>query len=87
MTPSAPLPQPSLSRRQFIGVASSVGGVTLTGLGSLHLAGWLAPVVSFHADAPYLDQTGVAEPFRPRIAVGWIDGLDSEAILRLGHTL
>ncbi|MES2700142.1 MAG: twin-arginine translocation signal domain-containing protein [Pseudomonadota bacterium] len=87
MTPISPLPHPSLSRRQFIGVAASVGGVAVTGLGGAQLVGWITPVVGFHADTPYLDQTGMTEPFRPRIGVGWVDGLDSEAILRLGHTI
>lgn len=82
-------PQPSITRRQFIGVAGSAGGAALMagglGIGGAQLAVWLAPVVSFHADAPYVDHTGLARPFHPRIATVWADGLDEEAVLRLGH--
>jgi len=43
------------------------------------------PIVSFHADAPYLDRSGSAEPFRACISTAWTAGLDDEALLRLGH--
>lgn len=82
---------PELSRRQFIGASTAAAGIAVCGIGATQFAGqfagWLDPVVSFHADAPYLDRTGLAEPFQPRIATDWALGLDHEAVLRLGHTL
>jgi len=82
---TGPFPQPSLSRRQFIGASAAVAGLAVSGVGGAQLAGWLPPVVSFHADAPYLDRTGRSAPFHPRIATDWAHGLDHEAMLRLGH--
>lgn len=87
-----PIPfQPTISRRGLLAGAGSFAALVATGtaagarLPGLH--GWLGPVVSFHADAPYVDQTGLARPFHARISTAWADGLDREALLRLGQTI
>jgi len=78
--------QPLLSRRQMFGAAIAIGTWSA-------VPGWSdavaasGPVVSFHRDTPYLDATGRAEPFRPRIATDWADELDDEALIRLGFLL
>jgi hypothetical protein len=51
-----------LSRRDFLLTASVAGGA-LVFLPALTLKN--PPVVSFHLDQPYVDITGVAEPYRP----------------------
>ncbi len=82
---------PELSRRQFFGASTAAAGIAVCGIGAMQFAGqfagWMDPVVSFHADAPYIDRTGLAEPFLSRISTVWAQGLDHEAVLRLGHTL
>jgi hypothetical protein len=77
---------PALSRRGFFGAVGVLGAITATGPAAASLLA-LVPVVSFHRDAPYLDPTGVAQPYYPRIAADWGSDLDDEALLRLGVML
>lgn len=81
------LNQPSLSRRGLLAGAGSLAALAATGARFPAFAGSLPPVISFHADAPYLDLTGLAQPIQLRSAADWANGLDDEAILRLGLTL
>jgi hypothetical protein len=82
--PHMPL-QPTVSRRGLLAGAGAAFAVAAAGLRFGLPPGWAAPVVSFHADAPYLDLTGRAEPLRARMATDWSAGLDHEAMFRLGH--
>ena len=50
------------SRREFMLTASVAGGA-LVFLPAITLKS--LPVVSFHLDHPYVDLTGLAEPYRP----------------------
>jgi hypothetical protein len=45
-----------------------------------------APVVGFHADAPWLDPTGRDKPYHPPTATGRF-APDTESLMRLGHFL
>jgi len=45
-----------------------------------------APVVGFHADAPWLDPSGHDRPYAPPAGLGR-DMPDSERLMRLGHFL
>ena len=78
--------QPRVSRRELLAGFGSV--VAIAGVGARFALPqeWAAPLVSFHADAPYLDRTGRAMPLYARIATDWTAGLDHEALLRLGQT-
>lgn len=77
--------QPEVSRRGLLAAAGWLVAVAGAGAKFGLPPAWAAPVVSFHADAPYLDLTGRANPLRTRIATDWADGLDIEAMLRLGQ--
>jgi hypothetical protein len=76
---------PGMSRRELFGAVVAVGGCSALGVSFAPAFGAAAPIVSFHRDAPYVDRTGRAEPYRPRIATDWADGLDDEALIRLGQ--
>jgi hypothetical protein len=80
-----PLFQPRLSRRGLLAGVGTVAAMAAAGTRLAMPQGWAAPVVSFHADAPYLDPTGRADPLHTRIATDWAIGLDQEALLRLGQ--
>lgn len=57
----------TLNRRGF-GLAAAAALATPTGLlaeAAPVAAVAAAPVVAFHMDAPYVDWTGTAEPYRP----------------------
>jgi hypothetical protein len=45
------------------------------------------PVVAFHADQPYLDQTGLAEPYLPPDGLRSLDGHDAESLAHLVYTI
>jgi hypothetical protein len=77
---------PALSRRGFFGAVGVLGAITVAGPAAASLLP-PAPLVSFHRDAPYLDPTGTAPLYRPRIATDWGSDLDEEALLRLGVVL
>ncbi len=81
------LTRPKLSRRGLLAGAGSLAALAATGARFPALAGALPPVVSFHADAPFLDLTGLAKPLHVRSATDWATGLDDEAVLRLGLIL
>ena len=57
------------SRRAVLLGGAALGGLAAAGpvLAPLRAlaAAAPAPVVGFHADRPYLDPTGIAEPYRP----------------------
>jgi hypothetical protein len=78
--------QPVVSRRGLLVGAGAVIAHAAAGGRFTLQQGWSAPLVSFHADAPYLDLTGRAMPLHVRIATDWTTGLDHEALLRLGQT-
>ena len=93
MTQPARFPQTNISRRGLFGIAAGAGAYGLLGSqatampsppGAM-LARPAPPVVSFHADALYIDLSGTAEPFTSRISTDWTAGLDHEALLRLGQ--
>lgn len=78
---------PQLSRR-----AMFVGSGALMVLGAFGaklgvVGGWKTPVVSLHADEPYLDLTGAELAYQGRIATDWAATLDDEALIRLGYYL
>jgi len=72
----------SLSRRGFgYGLAATAAALAVpTGLlAKAATTAPAAPVVAFHMDAPYIDWTGTAEPYRPP------EGLRSgDAVAELG---
>jgi hypothetical protein len=77
--------QPTFSRRELFGAAANLGAVAAIWPAAGPVLGRRAAVVSFHSDAPYLDLTGRAPPYLPRIATDWADGQSTEALIRLGH--
>jgi hypothetical protein len=86
MTQAARIPQANISRRRLFGIAVGAGAYGLLGTKAAAMPGPPAPpVVSFHADAPYIDLSGTAKPFTSRISTDWTAGLDHEALLRLGQ--
>ena len=86
MTQPALFPHANISRRGLFGIAAGAGAYGLLGGQAAAMpARPAAPIVSFHADAPYIDRSGTADPFTSRISTDWAAGLDHEALLRLGH--
>jgi hypothetical protein len=45
------------------------------------------PVVAFHADQLYLDQSGLAEPYLPPAGLRSLDGHDAESLARLVYNI
>ncbi len=98
MVPAAPFPAiyvkqgrtfigPNLTRRGVFASAGTVIALAAIGTRLEAVSGRRHPVVSLHADEPYLDLTGTDVPYRPRIASDWAASLDDEALMRLGHYL
>lgn len=78
------------SRRGVIGgmlllVAGSAPVVSGT---ALRVARRVRPiVVGFHADQPYLDHSGIAEPYVPPAGLRSLDGHDEDALRHLVYSL
>ena len=80
----------AITRREVGGLIVT-GGVMLAGVPAPSTAMLTArssgrPVVGFHNDGPWLDQTGRDTPYPPPTATGRF-APDSESLMRLGYFL
>ena len=75
---------PQFSRRdlsRLLALAPLLSAIPVSA--ARHPAG---PVIGFHDDAPWLDQTGRDHPYRPPAGIA-PRAPDSESLMRLGHFL
>ena len=83
------------SRRGFMGRVLLLAGTAIALAGPGGAIGFRVPtaprarrpVVAFHADRPYLDLTGIAEPYLPPVGLRSLDGVDEDALRHLVYTL